>query len=92
VEQFLGVNAVGNGLDHAMENPWRSLPPELGHEWYSFVCFFRWRKKKPYPTWYEPERGLHFQRGMSLKRKKEKAKDVWVDHPEDGDQHERRAA
>ena len=24
---------------------------------------------QPYPMWYEPERGLYFQRGMSLKRR-----------------------
>jgi integrase len=40
---------------------------------------------QPCPTWYEPERGAYFQRGMSLKRM---AKAEWVDHPEDGDQHE----
>jgi hypothetical protein len=26
------------------------------------------RKLQPYPMWYEPEQGLYFQAGMSLKQ------------------------
>jgi hypothetical protein len=39
----------------------------------------------------EPEGSVYFQRGMSLKRKKLRYWGEWVDHSEDGDQHERRA-
>src|ERR1700674_2356895 len=37
------------------------------------------------PIRYEPEVGAYFQRGMSLNAW------VWVDHPIDGDRHERTA-
>jgi len=43
---------------------------------------------EPCPTRYEPEGGVYFQRGMSLKGESE-VRWEWVDHRKDGDQHGR---
>ena len=43
-------------------------------------------KLQPCPTWYEPERGAHFHREMSLKERELVPKEQRVDHSKDGDQ------